>query len=239
MKTFVAALTSLSLLSVWSGGASGATLPSNLKDLTASQIVNLSLTSAHAKGSCTNVSVGKATGFTFGSSTDSGRLDAQEELTINQATGVVRLVKGALFTKESNQIISLQFGISDPKYANRWISIPRSSKHYVPFSSGLTFISMIAQVRPTGKLTESKVGTLHGVKVIAVHGTANAELGLNTGAETLFVSDTSPYLPVELAASGRSRGVPTTLVVTFSQWGHPFTYAAPPGAIPISSTNLP
>ena len=239
MKRFVAALTSLSLLSVWSGGASAATLPSNLKGLTAGQIANLSLASAHVEGSCTNVSVGKATGFTFGSSTDSGRLDAQEELTINQATGVVRLVKGALFTKESNQIIRLQFGISDPKYANKWISIPRSSKHYVPFSSGLTFASMIAQVRPAGKLTESKVGTLHGVKVIAINGTANTELGLNTGSETLFVSDASPYLPVELAASGRSQGVPTTLVVTFSHWGQPFTYAAPAGAILISSTNLP
>jgi hypothetical protein len=239
MKRFVAALTSLSLLSVCSSGASGATLPSKLTGLTASQIVNLSLTSARAQGSCTNVSVGKATGFTFGSSTDSGRLDAQEDLTINKATGVVRLVKGDLFIKESQPIISVQFGVSDPQYANRWISIPRSSKHYVPFSTGLTFASMIAQVRPAGKLTESKVGTLHGVKVIAINGTANAELGLNTGAETLFVSDTAPYLPVELAASGRSRGVPTTLVVTFSQWGHAFTYAAPAGALPISSTKLP
>jgi hypothetical protein len=239
MKTFVAALTSLSLLSVWSVGVSAATLPSNLTGLTASQIANLSLTSAQVKGSCTNVSVGKATGFTFGSSTDSGRLDAQEELTINKATGVVRLVKGALFTKESQQIIRLQFGISDSKYANKWISIPRSSKHYVPFSSGLTFDSMIAQVRPSGKLTESKVGTLHGVKVIAINGSPNAELGLTTGAETLFVSDTSPYLPVEIAASGRSQGVPTTLVVTFSNWGRSVTYATPAGAIPISSTDLP
>lgn len=235
----VALLGVTSLLPSWSAGASTLTLPPGLSGLSAAQITNLSLKSAISQGTCTNVSHGAAAGYRFGSSTNSGTNEAKQQVTFNKSTGEVLLIKGALFVKESAPLITLQFGKADPKYANKWLSIGKTSKDYHAFTTGLTFSSMISQVRPAGTLRMSKVGTLHGVKVIAINGTANAELGLTAGAETLFVRATAPYLPLEFAAAGRSQGVPTTLTVTFSNWGHRFSYSAPQGAIPISTTNLP
>jgi hypothetical protein len=242
MKKALRVIVAVTLASVLPGVAAGAashSVPSKLSQLSATQIVNLSLSNAHARGSCTNASKGTAVGYTFGSTTNSGTNEARESTYFNKSTGQVLLIKGHLYVNESAPLIALQFDKSDPKWANKWISIPPGNSAYVPFSAGLLFSSMMSQVRPTGTLHESKIGTLNGVKVIAVSGSANAELGLTKGVETLFVSASAPYLPVELLAGGRSQGVPTSLTVTFSHWGHLFSYSAPRGVTPISSTDLP
>jgi hypothetical protein len=235
----IVAVTLASVLPDVAANAASHSVPPNLSELSATQIVNLSLANAHAQGTCTNSSKGTAVGYTFGSTTNSGTDEAQESTYFNKSTGRVLLIKGHLFVDESAPLIALQFGKADPKWANRWISIPPGNKAYVPFSTGLLFSSMMSQVRPTGTLHKSKIGTLNGVKVIAVSGSANAELGLTKGVETLYVATSAPYLPVELLAGGRSQGVPTSLKVTFSHWGHHFSYSAPRGVTPISSTDLP
>lgn len=211
----------------------------NLTNMSPAQIVNLSLANAQAIGACTNTSQGTAVGYTFGSTTNSSIDQAQESTHFNKSTGQVLLIKGRLYVNESAALISLQFGKADPKWANQWISIPRANSAYVPLSSGLLFSSMMSQVRPAGTLHKSKLGTLNGVSVIAIAGSANAQLGLSQGVETLFVAAKAPYLPVQLLAGGRSQGVPTSLTVNFSHWGRHVTYSAPSKVTPISATDLP
>ncbi|HEY5304240.1 MAG TPA: hypothetical protein VIJ86_09315 [Acidimicrobiales bacterium] len=236
----VIALGVLSLVATTSAGASALAIPSSLPGFTPAQVANLALANARAKGSCSTESQGKSTGYSFSESTNSTPAVAQQFITFNSSSsGVERMVGGVVYAKLSASMISLQFGVADPTYANKWVAIPRTNHHFVTFSSGLLFSSMLSQVRPVGPLTQSPVGTLNGKQVIAIGGTANAQLGLSASAETLFVSAASPYLPVELTASGRADGVPTTLVVTFSNWGRHFSYTAPTGAIPIASTTLP
>jgi hypothetical protein len=238
--TVVIALGVLGLLATTSAGASSLATPSSLTGFTPAQVTNLALASARAKGSCSTTAQGKATGYSFSESTNSTPAVAQQFITFNSSsTGVERIVGGVVYAKLSASMISLQFGVADPAYANKWVAIPRTSHHFVTFSSGLLFSSMLSQVRPVGPLTQSPVGTLNGKSVIAIGGTANAQLGLSASAEILFVSSKSPYLPVEFTASGSADGVPTTLVVTFSNWGRHFSYAVPTGAIPIASTTLP
>ncbi|HEY5121214.1 MAG TPA: hypothetical protein VII84_06530 [Acidimicrobiales bacterium] len=235
----IAAVTLASMLAGEAASAASHVAHSSLTKLSATQIVTLSLANAHALGTCTNSSKGTAVGYTFGSTTNSGTNEAQESTYFNKSTGKVLLIEGRLYVNESAPLIALQFGKADPKWANKWISISTGNKAFVPFSSGLLFSSMISQVRPVGTLHKSKVGTLNGVKVIAISGSANAELGLTKSVETLFVAASAPYLPVELLAAGRSQGVPTSLTVNFSHWGHHFSYSAPRGVTPISSTDLP
>ncbi len=220
--------------------ANAATSPStaDFASMSPAQIVTLSLANAQRAGSCTNVSQGTAVGYTFGSTTTSGNAAAQQLTHFNASTGRVLLIGDHLFVKESAALLSLQFRKADPKWANKWLSIPRGNSAYVPLASGLLFSAMMSQVRPSGALHKSKLGTLNGVAVIAVAGDANATLGLSKGVETLFVATTAPYLPVELLAGGRSQGVPTSLKVTFSHWGRRVSYSAPTDATPISATDL-
>ncbi len=241
MKKAVTAvvLTALGLLPTWSAGASSLALPSTLDGLDAAQVTNLSLASARAQGSCTANSLGRATGYSFSASTNAAGRVAQQWIALDGAKGVARLVGGTLYAHLDARMIELQFGVNDPTDANRWIAIPPTNKHFTTLSSGLLFSSVLSQVRPVGPLTMSGVGTLKGQKVVAIGGTANAQLGLSASAETLFVADTAPYLPVEFTASGRVDGVPTTLLVTFSNWARPFEYSAPVGSIAMSTTKLP
>ena len=197
------------------------------------------MSGARQEGSCLDVSKGAAVGYTFDATTQSGTDEAHQDMSFNSSRGTAVLIKGRLYIRESATLISLQFGRSDPQWANRWVYIPSSSADYHSLATGLVFSSMISQVPPAPPLRATAVETLDGHKVVAVIGTANAELGLTKGVETLFVSATSPFLPVQLRASGRTQGVPTTLVVTFSHWGQRYRFATPSGATPLASTTLP
>ena len=235
----LAAITSLGASGALPAGAAGRGLPPTLASMSAAQVASLSLANAKKWGSCTYVSRGTAVGFTFGSSTDSGSREARQTVIFNGYHGQVLFLSGALYMKESAALLRVQFGKSDPRDANRWILLPPGNKSYRSVSNGLLFSSMFTQVRPGGVLHESKVGTLGGVKVVAVTGQANPELGLMRGVETLFVAAASPYLPVKLIAGGRSQGVPTSLSVSFSHWGDHFRITAPRGALTLSKNALP
>ena len=242
MKKALSLLVAIGVTSITPIAASAAgalSVPASIANLSPSQIATISLASAQAAGTCTNVSRGSAVGFTFGSTTDSGVTQAREALHFNTATGEALLIKGVAYVNLSATVINLEFGKAYPQYANRWISIPATSKDYASITLGLLFSSMLSQVRPGGTLTKSKVTTLNGVKVIAITGTANAELGLTAGKQTLFVQAASPHLPVALDAAGRSQGVPTNLTVTFSNWGKRFAFVVPSHVVTIASTTLP
>ena len=233
------ALSVVGLVPTWTASASALSVPTSITNLSASQIATLSLASAKAKGTCTNVSSGAAVGFSFGSTTNSGATQAEQLLRFNKSTGEALLIKGVAYVKLSATVLNLEFGKPFPQYANKWIALTAASKDYSAITTGLLFSSMITQVRPGGTLTKSKVVTLNGVKVIAIAGTSNTELGLSAGKQTMFVAAAAPYLPVALDAAGRSQGVPTNLTVTFSNWGKSFSYAVPTHVVPISSTTLP
>ena len=236
--TALALLGALSLVPTWSAGASAGTAPS-LASLSAGQIVNLSLAGAHIQGTCTSVAQIRAAGLNYTTSTNSGVTVAQQVVSVNHNTEPAVLVGGVAYAKWSAAMIQLQFGTSLPQYANRWIAVAPSNKHFASIATGMLFSSMIAQVRPAGVVKKAGITTVRGIKSLAITGAANSRMGLTGGTETLFVEDAAPYLPVELLAAGRSQGVPTTLVVTFSHWGRHFNYLAPAAALPISSTTLP
>ena len=236
MKRLAAAFLALAALApVASAGAT----TSSLAGLSAARVLATAMAAARAAGSCLDVSTGAAVGYRFSSSTQSGPSEAREVMSFNKAVGDTLLLHGQLYVKESATIIELQFGKRDPRWANRWIHVPASSHDYTPFSRGLTFASMLSQVPPTGALHRSAVETFDHHRVVAVTGSANAELGLTRGAETLFVSAQAPFRPVEMRASGRLQGVPTTLVVVFSQWGRHFSFATPSPVTALAATDLP
>jgi len=228
--------------SPWLGGsesASAAPLANVAVSPSAAHLVAASLAGALRAGSCTNVSKVVAAGLTFGSTTQSGATVASQSVYFNAATGSVRLLAGVLYFKESASLLALQFGVNDAGDANKWISVPASNSHFHALATGLLQASMLSQVAPVGPLTRSPLTTVNGVAVIIVRGGANALLGLTKGAETLILHAQAPYLPIELAAAGRSQGTPTTLTVTFSHWGLRVAVSAPAGAVPITRTKLP
>lgn len=232
----VALLTPLG--TVGSAGATPRSLPASIVNLSARQIANIALASARAKGTCTNVSSGASVGLSFGATTESASNSAEQTIHFNAASAEARLVAGTAYVKMNAKFIELDFGRSAPQLASRWISLTRSDAAYRDVVTGMLLPSVLSQVLPAGTLSKSKPTTLFGVGVIAISGSANARLGLTSSKQTMFVSTSAPFLPVALDAAGRSRGIPTTLTVTFSHWGQGLHVAAPASALPISATTL-
>jgi hypothetical protein len=232
MKKTLTVVTTLSVLGLAPAGASAAATssPASLAHLSAGRIATIALASARAEGSCTTVSHGASVGLSFTETTHSGATRGEQFLRVNGATGETLLIGTRLYTKLSAPLIDVEFGTPAPHYANEWLSLPASAAIYHQAAFGLSFATMISQVRPAG--------TLNGVKVIAISGIANAHLGLSTSTQTLFVAAAPPHLPVALDAAGRSRGVPSTLTVTFSRWGRPLTLVPPAKVVPLAATTL-
>jgi hypothetical protein len=240
MKKTLTVVTTLSVLGLAPAGASAAATssPASLAHLSAGRIATIALASARAEGTCTTVSHGASIGLSFTETTHSGATRGEQFLRVNGATGETLLIGTRLYTKLSAPLIDVEFGTPAPQYANEWLSLPASAAIYHQAAFGLSFATMISQVRPAGTLKRSAVVTLDGVKVIAVSGIANAHLGLSTSTQTLFVAAAPPHLPVALDAAGRSRGVPSTLTVTFSRWGRPLTLVPPAKVVPLAATTL-
>ena len=146
---------------------------------------------------------------------------------------------GVVYIKENAAAMVEQFGISDPKAVNRWISIPRSNANFSLFNAYIILPSMLSEMTPGGTLKTTKPTIVNHQLVVGVRGSPNIHLGLATGVETLYVTVSGPHLPVELVASDVVQGQKQTFVISYSHWGAPFHIVKPSPSLPISMTRLP
>jgi hypothetical protein len=113
-------------------------------------------------------------------------------------------------------------------YAGRWILVPHSDGAYSTIAAGLTFSSVIGELKLSAPLTRVPDTTIGGRRVLGVKGRSSTTPG--SIAATLYARAAGPPLPVrEVATAGKTRAV-----VTFSRWNEPIQVAVPASAVPIS-----
>lgn len=143
------------------------------------------------------------------------------------STTTVVVVDGEAFIRGDATSIVHFFEVptSDPGgAANKWLSIPRSVPAYKSVASSVTLASDFSQTFFGGPYTRGPEETLHGVRVIPIHGFVS-----KTRA-TLYVTARGTVLPVELyvvhgAVHSRTE---------WSGWGRPVAIRPPTLAIPIA-----
>ena len=205
----------------------------------ARQIVSTALSTAAKMGSVEMSSSTTVSGQSYALVTLSSATQGEQTLRVGPAKTVVRVVGGDVFINDTATAIQAQFGVSAPKYANRWIEIPRASSYFAHFNSFILLASLMSEVAPGDPLKTTKVMTVDKTSVVGVSGRPNIHLGLASGSETLYVATRAPHVPVELVASDVVQGQREVFVITFTHWGQRVVVAKPAASIPISATNLP
>lgn len=122
-------------------------------------------------------------------------------------------------------------------YSGKWISFVPSDPGYQQIVAGDTLSSALAETSPTGALTLTPTRSLDGQTVEGISGGLPRDIGEGRakGSQVLYVSTTTPYLPVEVVTSGSLDGQSGTTVVTFSQWSESISIVPPKGATSMSS----
>jgi hypothetical protein len=113
-------------------------------------------------------------------------------------------------------------------YAGVWILVPHSDSGYSTIAAGVTFSSVIGELKLSAPLTRVPDTTIGGRRVVGVRGKSSTSPG--SVAATLYAQAAGPPLPVrEVARAGTTRAV-----VTFSRWNERVRVAAPTSSVPIS-----
>ena len=203
------------------------------------QIIAGAMVAAKAMGSVTSSSSTTISGQAYSLVTNASLTSGQQTLRLGAAKTVVRVVGGVIYINDTDTAIQAQFGVSDPKYANRWIEIPSTNSYFAHFNTFILLSSLLSEVAPGGTLKTTKTTMVDKTSVVGVTGKPNIHLGLASGTETVYVSTLAPHLPVELVASDVVQTQRETFVVIFTNWGKRFNVTKPTTSIPISSTDLP
>lgn len=230
----------LAALVLGAGGAAlAARAPRSIEGESATRILARSLTDARQRHSVHVAEVEHAGASVLVQTDNSDERSGEQLLAFSTGAHVdIRLFPSVLYIKANAKGISLVYGKSDPKYANKWISVASSSTAYKTLAAGIDFPSLLAEMPPSGSLTKSGVETVAGHRVIAIHGKPNQVAEKVQGTETFDVSTRAPYLPPRITGRLTGNGHSATLTISFSDWGRNFTIAAPSSSIPITSTNL-
>lgn len=219
--------------------SAGASTPTTLTGLSATQVLNVSLKAANAKHSATTVGSTKVLGVSLSENTTSGLRSGFGFETVNGHKGEVIYANGVVYAKFDSSLVKFNYGVTDNSVANKWISVTKGNKFYASLSSGITFPSVIQQMHPAGTLSLTAPTTINGVPAIGVTGKINASIAPLNGSETLYVSTTAPFLPVQVLVKESQSGVTANIVLTPKNWGVIVSVAAPKTFTPIDKTSLP
>ncbi len=215
----------------------GASTPTTLTGLSATQVLSVSLKAASTKQSATTVL--SALGNTLHAVITAGPRSGSGSEVLDGHKGEFIYSNGVIYTKFDATMVHFEFGVTDTSVANKWISATKSSKFYYGLSANLTLPSILLLMHPADVLSLTSPTTVNGVAVIGVAGKLSvADFGVG-GTSTLYVSTTAPFLPEQLLLVESKSGLTANVTFTFKNWGVPVSVTAPKNFTPIGKTNLP
>jgi hypothetical protein len=210
-----------------------------LSGKTAKQVLIVTVAAAESQGSV-HLANTNTSGPQGGGTYDVSGTEGQQTVTGGQGNANLLVVPGHAYLQGDAAFLKNSFGFPASvasQYAGKWISFVPSDPGYQQVVGGDTLSSALTESTPTGGLTLTPTRTLDGQTVEGISGglPRNISQGGAKGSQVLYVSKTTPYLPVEVVTSGSLDGQAGTTVVTFSRWGESVSVLAPTGATPISS----
>jgi hypothetical protein len=204
----------------------------------AAQILAVTLRTAASEGSCSDFTSSVTAGESFGDLTNSEATEGEQFITYDGATVDIRLLDSVLYVKANNDGVLAWYGVKDRAVATKWIEVPESSADYTSFQNAITLTSMLKEISPTGSLKVTPVREVDSHRVIGVLGQPNSHLGFSNGTETLYVSTSFPYVPVELIVAGVTTGSVKIFRMTFTNWGSHIEVVKPGSYTSIFNTTL-
>jgi hypothetical protein len=237
-RTVFLAVACIALLAAGCGGGGG-TQAKPLTHNTPSEVLKAALAAAKKSGAAHYVlkSIGPAKGEEQMVTGDSGITDGRQVIIGAGARWEALVVNGKVFISGDAK------GLEDEgfpssvavTYAGKWISIAPTDSPYKSVIAELALYPALQELSPTGKLTLTAPTTRDGRQVVGVRGSVRTSKGSTAkGTVILYVSTTSPTVPVAYSATATDQGQTAVETGTFSDWGEPVHLTAPTPSIAFS-----
>lgn len=205
------------------------------KNESAHKLLAGAMAAARRESGCTYTTTFTLDGHPYVLAARAGATAGEQLISYDGAQIDLREVANAIYVYANAAGVKLQFGETDPAWANHWIVVTPSDAKFKGFSSGILLNSTLSEVPPTKPAT--KTVTVAGA--VEIFGRPNATIGLSAGKETLYLSTVSPNLPEKLVVTDKPPSEVRKLTITFSHWGRAVAVSTPSDATPLSKTNLP
>jgi hypothetical protein len=238
MKRSLTAVAALSVLGVVPAlSNAGASTPANLAGMSAQQVLATTLRAASAQTTAASVVSTSVLGITIKGVTESGPSSGDVFLTVNGHKGEIVYDGGVVYARFDPAVVNFEFHSTVSSVANKWISLTKTSRYYSNLAEGVTLPSVLEELTPVGTLSATPT-TLNGRSVIALAGKDNATVGVPGGTQTLYVSTTAPFLPVEGKVHATTSGITLDLLIQMKNWGVTVDVTAPKVFTSIAKTPL-
>jgi hypothetical protein len=174
---------------------------------------------------------------------DAGLSSGKQVITIGPDTFTVLVIGTACYFQGNARQLVDQLGLPAgvaATYAGQWISLAPGDAPYQSVYVAVTTHSALSSNITFAPHQESGASKRSGYRVIGVTGPiTNVSAGGQTqpakGTSSLYVTSSTPHLPVEYTENGKVGRVASKLDLTFSDWGEPIALSTPSGAAPYSS----
>jgi hypothetical protein len=203
-------------------------------------LVNASMAAARHQGSVHITGISTLDGVKETLVADASVNSGQQEVVIHQGkklghvTG--RLAGGKVYLKGDELGLTGYLGMpasAAPKYANKWIVFPPSSKSFSQISGEFTLKGAVADIALTAPFSMGGHSTVDKTPAMVVKGTTST--GQTGSPAQLYVATGADPLPVRFVVHDPSGGGKNYGQLDFSNWGEQVSVPVPAKAIPSSS----
>ncbi len=203
-------------------------------------LISASMTAANQQGSVHITGVSTLDGMKETLVADAGAKSGQQEVIIHQGKTlghvIGRLAGGSVYLKGDTAGLTSYLGMSAssaPKYANKWIVFPPSSKSFSQISGEFTLHGAVTDISLGDPLSLGGSSTVDQTPALVVKGTTSS--GQTGSPAQLYVARGPTHLPVRFVVRDPSAKSKDYGQLDFSRWGEKISVPVPAKAIPSSS----
>jgi hypothetical protein len=232
--SLVGILTALTLSLGFSTPAIASTGPFGSK--TPSQILVLVAAAMREAGSVHLSGTLSVPGLIVGTETLDSANEESRQIISSGAMKETDLVFGtSVFIKGNAADFVDAYRVENSPLISKWILVPASNPNYANTLSGELFGSL---TQKTVQLVDPKnlgIVLFEKQRVMAIEGELPASGAFPSATQTVYVSPTSPYLPIGYGDKFDEQGEPGTALSVFSKWGE--SVHAPRPTVFVTATN--
>lgn len=206
----------------------------------AHQVVDAALMAAKHAGTVHYVLVSRRGRTTETITGDAGLSSGRQIVTTSSGTVEAMLVDATAYVKGDATGLESVLGLTSAvagKYKDAWISLSRDDEPYLAVVDAVELDHVLAQVTPSGSLVLLQPARLTrgNERTVGVKGGLPSPVQGASGSSTLYVSTSSPSVPVRFTGTAGTGSKAVHDEATFSQWGHTIDLSAPSGAVSYQS----
>ncbi len=202
---------------------------------TASGLLDQALADARAKGSF-HQALTQTVGGVRGSLADDVTLTSGRQA-ISSSDGTraeVEVVGSTAYMSGNQYALKSYFKFTSKQIAvigSNWVSIPSTSTAFASVAYDVTVPTALAEVVPSGHLTQGPKTAINGQQVVAISGDApTAFAGGTDGKATIYITASSDPLPVRASIEvTQANSARLTLTGTMDDWGERVAVTPPTG----------